>query len=362
MTLRICAFYITIIFIHLFDVPTQAQDSATNNQITAGSLSSHRVDEEKFVLINEIEQWITIKGDHSKPVILFLHGGPGSVMSPYADNIYKAWEKNFILVQWDQRGAGRTYGRNAPEELTKEYLQSHPLTIEQMAADGIALSEYLCRHLSKQKIILFGTSWGSALGVTIATKRPDLFYAYVGHSQIVNPSRDELLYEKVYQLSEKSNDTTSLKKLKEIGKPPYDQVRRVGQLSQIVKKYEGEYSVPAPESWFIEAPEYDNAKDDKDRRDGDDYSFVSFVGDKQLGVSSMRSSIDFLINNLDFKVPVYLIQGEEDILTPKESTRLYFDRLKAPKKKYILLPKTAHGFNKSVVDAQYKVFRSIKPY
>jgi pimeloyl-ACP methyl ester carboxylesterase len=364
MNLRMYAFYVTVIFIQsFFAVSMQAQDVRTGNQITsAGSLSSHRVDEEKFIPVNGIEQWITIKGDRSKPVILFLHGGPGSVISPYADHIYKAWEKDFIIVQWDQRGAGRTYGRNAPEELTKEYIQSHPLTIEQMAADGIALSEYLCKNLGKQKIILTGTSWGSALGVTMATRRPDLFYAYVGHSQIVNPSRDGQLYDKVYQLSEKSNDTASLNTLKETGKPPYDRARMVGQLWKIVKKYERENSVPPPEAWFAEAPAYDNAKDDKDRRDGDDYSFASFVGDKQLGIPSMRASINFLENNPDFKIPVYLIQGEEDILTPKESTKLYFDRLKAPEKKYILLPKTAHGLNQSVVDVQYRIFKSIKAY
>jgi pimeloyl-ACP methyl ester carboxylesterase len=334
----------------------------TTSQTTPGSASTNRLVEEKFVLLNGIEQWVVIKGDRSKPVILFLHGGPGSVMSPYADNLYKEWEKEFTIVQWDQRGAGRTYGRTAPEELTPKYLQSNPLTIDQMAADGIALSEYLCQRLGKKKIILFGTSWGSALGLTIATKRPDLFYAYVGHSQIVNPSTDELLYEKVYQLSLKSKDTASLAKLNEIGKPPYDRARTVGQLWKIVKKYERKNSVPAPESWFIESQGYNNAKDDQNRRDGDDYSFVNFVGDKHLKVPAIRSSINFLENNLNLTIPVYFIQGEEDILTSKESTRLYFDRLKAPEKKYVLLPATAHGFNQTVVDAQYRIFKSIKSF
>ncbi len=147
-----------------------------------------------------------------------------------------------------------------------------------------------------------------------------------------------------------------------MGKPPYEQAKTVGQLWRIVKKFERESSIPAPESWFVESAGYDNAKDDQNRRDGDDYSFVNFVGDKRLGVASMRSSINFLKNNLDFKIPVYLIQGEEDILTPKESTKMYFDKLKAPQKEYILLPKTAHGFNQSVVDAQYRIFKSIKAF
>lgn len=357
------SFCLTVIIIQfLFSASVYAQDTTIKSQPTTDAVSTQPVFEEKFLLINGIEQWVTIKGERSKPVILFLHGGPGSTMSPYADHLYKEWQKDFIIVQWDQRGAGRTYGRNAPEELTPEYLQSHPLTIEQIADDGIALSEYLLQHLGKRKIILFGTSWGSALGVTIAIKRPDLFYAYVGHSQIVNPSSDELLYNKVYQRALKNNDTSSLDKLNVIGRPPYDQAKTVGMLWRIVKKYERENSIPAPESWFVVSPGYDNTKDDQNRRDGDDYSFVNFVGDKLLGVPSIRSSINFLKNNLDFKLPVYFIQGEEDILTPKESTRIYFDKLKAAEKRYVLLPKTAHGLNKSVFDAQYKIFKSIKNF
>ncbi|GAA0878360.1 alpha/beta hydrolase [Algoriphagus jejuensis] len=281
-------------------------------------------------------------------------------MSPYADNLYKAWETDFLIVQWDQRGAGRTYGRNAPEELTPEFLQANPLTLTQMADDGIALSEFLIEHLGKEKIILFGTSWGSALGVAIATKRPDLFYAYVGHSQIVNPSSDEGLYKKVQQLATAANDTTSLDRLNEIGAPPYDRARTVGQLWRIVKKYESQNSQPAPESWFVPSSDYANAKDDQHRSDGDDYSYVNFVGDKVLGVAAMRASINFLETSLDFKIPVYLIQGEEDILTPKESTRLFFEQLKSPAKDYVLLPNTAHGFNQVVIDSQYAIFMSIR--
>ncbi len=356
-------FCLTVIIMHfLFSASVSAQNKKGERETIADSASTNRVFEEKYILINGIEQWITIKGNRSKPIILFLHGGPGSTLSPYSDHLYKKWEKDFIIVQWDQRGAGRTYGRNTPGELTPEYLRANPLTIEQIADDGITLSEYLLQHLGKQKIILFGTSWGSALGVTIASKRPGLFYAYVGHSQIVNPSNDELLYSNLYQRALRSNDTASLNKLNAIGKPPYDQAKTVGQLWRIVKKYERENSTPAPESWFVVSPGYDNKKDDQNRRDGDDYSFVNFVGDKKLNVPSIRSSINFLKNNLNFKIPVYFIQGEEDILTPKELTRMYFDKLKAPEKKYILLPGAAHGFNKSVIDTQYRIFKSIKAF
>lgn len=326
--------------------------------IDAGAKDSIR--EEKFIVINGIEQWVTIKGARSKPVILFLHGGPGSSLSPYSDALFKAWEKDFIIVQWDQRGAGRTYGLYAPEELTPAYLKANPLTVEQMTSDGIALSEYLIKHLGKQKIILFGTSWGSVLGVEMATKRPELFYAYVGHSQVVNPASDLKLYEKVYQIAQKTKDHESLETLNAIGKPPYDRAKKVGQLLRIVKKYERADSTPAPDAWFELAAGYDNAKDNQNRSDGDDYSFVNYTGDNVLGVPSMRANIDFMKDHLEFKVPMYFIQGKEDLLTPKESTKKYFKKLKAPEKKYILLPETAHGFNEMVLDALYKISMGVK--
>ena len=356
---RPSVFWVNIIILFLtFAIPIVGNGQTVT--VNKDSTLNTKISEEKFILINDIEHWVTIKGESSKPIILFLHGGPGSPLSPYSDKLYKNLEKDFIIVQWDQRGTGRTFGKYAPEELTPEFLKATPLTLELMTNDGIELSEYLLKYLGKQKIILFGTSWGSALGVKMASKRPELFYAYIGHSQIVNPSIDIEFYNTVYKMAEDKKDKDALETLNTIGKPPYDRAKKVGQLFRIIKKYEMANSIPAPESWFIVSPTYDNAKDNQNRSDGDDYSFVNYTGDSKLGVQAMSASIDLMKDNLEFKIPIYLIQGNEDILTPKEKSKEYFDKLNAPKKKYYLLPKTAHGFNESVLKTQYKIFKSIK--
>jgi pimeloyl-ACP methyl ester carboxylesterase len=354
------SFFKINVFILFLSLSIPAFTNAQTEIPGKDSAQTNRISEERFILINGIEQWVTIKGESSKPIILFIHGGPGSPLSPYADNLYKDWEKDFIIVQWDQRGAGRTFGRSAPEELSPEYLTANPLTIDLMTNDGIALSEYLLQHLGKQKLILFGSSWGSALGVKMATKRPDLFYAYVGHSQIVDPAITIELYDKIYKIAESRNDREALEILNTIGKPPYDRAKKAGQLLRTLKKYEKANSISAPESWFVLSPAYDNEKDNQHRSDGDDYSFVNYAGDSKLGVRSMSANINLMRDNVDFKIPVYLIQGSEDMLTPKEKTKKYFKKLKAPKKKYYLLPKTAHGFNVSVLETQYKIFKRIK--
>ncbi len=315
------------------------------------------ISEEKYVTIGGIEQWITIKGkDISKPVILFIHGGPGSTMSQYDDAMYGAWEKDFILVHWDQRGAGRTYGRNAPKELNEDYLIENPLTVEQMTNDGIELTKYLIDHLNKKKVILIGTSWGSILSVKMSLKNPALFYAYIGHAQFVNFSENiGYAYTKVLEMAENNKDNEAIELLGSLGKPPYDNAKNYGQLLRIIKKYERENSQPAPDTWFKLATEYENEKDSKDRYEGDDYSFINLVGHKKLGIKSMVSDVDFKSNELAFKIPVYFIQGAADILTSEAINRTYFDKITAPKKEYFLIPNAAHGFNQAVIDKQYEI-------
>lgn len=317
------------------------------------------INEERFISIGGIEQWITIKGDDkTKPVILFIHGGPGSTMSQYAGNIYSTWEKDFVLVNWDQRGAGKTYGRNAPAEVNEDYYVENPLTVERMTKDGIEITKYILDYLDKQKVILVGTSWGSLLGMQMILESPALFDAYVGHAQFVNFSRNiKYAYTKVYELSKSKEDKISLEKLNTLGEPPYKDARSYGQLLRIVKKYEAENSTPAPDAWWEIALQYDNEKDSKDRYDGDDYSFINLVGHEKLGIKSMVSDIDFDKNGLIINIPVYLIQGEHDILTSKAVNKSYFDKIKAPKKEYFLLPDAAHSLNQSVVDKQLEVVR-----
>jgi pimeloyl-ACP methyl ester carboxylesterase len=157
-----------------------------------------------------------------------------------------------------------------------------------------------------------------------------------------------------------NDDKASLEVLDTIGKPPYVKAKNFGQLLKVVKKYERANSIPAPDTWFVLAADYDNVKDNQNRNDGDDYSFVNYVGDSRLGVQSMRSTINIMKDNWNFKIPIYLIQGSEDLLTPKETTKNYFNKIKAPEKKYFLLPKTAHGFNLAVLETQYKIFKAIK--
>src|ERR1700722_8946208 len=142
---------------------------------TKPSLSRVAADEETYVPIGGTEQWVTVKGeDRKNPVVLILHGGPGAAFSPFDDSTFRQWRRNFTVVQWDQRGAGRTFSHNGGTSIEPT------MTIDRMVQDGIEVSEYLKHHLHQKKIVLFGGSWGSLLAVHMVKKRPDLFCAYLG--------------------------------------------------------------------------------------------------------------------------------------------------------------------------------------
>ena len=117
------------------------------------------IDEAMYVRSGGLEQWITIRGeDRRNPVLLFLHGGPGEAVNPWAYAGFRSWLKYFTVVQWDQPGAGRTLGRNGAASASS-------ITIDQMVKDGVDLTELLEKRLGKEKIVLVGHSWGSILGV-----------------------------------------------------------------------------------------------------------------------------------------------------------------------------------------------------
>ena len=139
------------------------------------------IDESGFVRIGGIDQWIAIQGiDRSNPVILYLHGGPGEAQSPFLDQ-FKQWEHDFTVVNWDQRGSGKTYEKNGKA--------TPDVTLDRLADDAIALTEYVLRKLGKKKLVLIGQSVGTVLGLKVALRRPDLYYAVVGTGQLVSVMR-----------------------------------------------------------------------------------------------------------------------------------------------------------------------------
>jgi len=308
--------------------------------------TSEPVNEEIFVRIGGIEQWITLKGDdRNNPVLLFLHGGPGDAWSPFADAMFSGWEKDFTLVQWDQRGAGRTYGKTGPSiEPT--------MTVERMAQDGIELAEFLTKHVNKRKIIIVGSSWGSVLGIHMAHARPDLFYAYVGGAQLVSTRKNESAsYARVLEMARSAGDQQAINALTTIGPPPWDSLRKWPVFAKTRRAYQAKLvtAPPAPEKI---SPAYASPEERAQYEAAEDFSFEHFFG---LTMSGPLELVDLPALGTDFAIPIYIFQGQEDLTALPELAQAYFDSIKAPHKQFYLVPGTGHEPSATELDMMLKV-------
>ncbi|MBN8887686.1 MAG: alpha/beta fold hydrolase [Rudaea sp.] len=149
--------------------------------VNAGStriFAEDGVAEQEYVTLGGVRQWISVRAmTRGQPLLLYLHGGPGGVISDVSYVFARPWEDFFTVVQWDQRG----FGRSAIDLDTMA-----PVTEEQLVADAIELIEQLRKRYGQRKIVLVGQSFGTIIGAGVARQRPDLLHAYVGLGQVTN--------------------------------------------------------------------------------------------------------------------------------------------------------------------------------
>lgn len=324
------------------------------------------IHEDMFVPIGGIEQWITIHGDDSvNPVVLVLHGGPGDALSPYADSLFAGWEKDFTMVQWDQRGAGRTYGKSGPSI-------EPSMTMDRMSKDGIEVAQYLLRHLGKRKIILIGGSWGSVLGIHMVHDRPDLFYAFVGQSVVVNFRKEvSVSYGRVLRMAETANDQATVAALKSIGAPPWKTLFPQWRIYRNAEKAYQAKLVTASAAHMQTAPAYAGTEERKQYEEAEDFSMFHFWGGRQpkspadagtLTLSGPLAEADLPALGTEFHIPIYFVEGEHDLTAPPELAKAYFESIKAPQKDFYMVAGSGHEPSQTMLDLTRKILlERIKP-
>jgi pimeloyl-ACP methyl ester carboxylesterase len=294
--------------------------------------SANGIDEAMFVRVGGIDQWITIRGQHrDNPVLLLLHGGPGVAMSPFALDTL-SWESQFTIVQWDQRGAGKTYGKSGPLD--------PGTTIDRMVQDGVELTELLRRQLHEPKVTLVGVSWGTIVGVQMAKARPDLFDAYVGTGQVVNQRRgDPLSYTELLAEARARRDAAAIRELEAIGPPPYDALSELGVRTRWALAYEaGAPSRMGILADVLLAPRY-TLRDCFNWIAGTENSQSHFFGETMTGPIMQ---LDLATVGTQFAIPMFVFQGAEDRITPTQLVIAYVDAITAPQKKLVLIEGAGH--------------------
>jgi pimeloyl-ACP methyl ester carboxylesterase len=302
---------------------------AIQSPALAAKIDEEGINRSAFVPIGGIDQWLSIEGDdRNNPVLLVVHGGPGEAQWPQASR-YKAWERTFVVVQWDQRGAGHTYGRYGAK--------TPDMTLSRITKDGIEVAEYLCRTLGKKKIVLLGHSWGSIVAVGMVKLRPELFAAYVGTAQVASwKASVNIQFDLLLAKARRDSDNATIRQLEKIGRPdPGD----ASQYFAFSRDLQGVMASPDREwikSLRAELPALLTAghKNFQDFVDGFQFSAEHLLADQ------MSTDLPKTANRLN--TAFFIIQGRDDVITPTQAAVDYFDQVRASRKELIIISDAGH--------------------
>ena len=301
--------------------------------------SADGIDSLERVPIGGIDQWIEIRGQSVRnPILLFIHGGPGSAFMPMARTFQDPWEKYFTVVQWDQRGAGKTYSSNSKE------VQRKTINMARMNADTLEVVNYLRKRFGREKIFVLGHSWGSVLGLYLAHDHPELLYAYIGVGQATDGMRnEESLYADTLAEARRTQNKKALDELASIA--PYPSANITFHQIRVMREWSGTLIGPtaaaanagddalmSPKAVFV-APEY---------------SLMNSVD----WFRGQLFSVDLLLPELtkmklsdlgyEYRVPIFFLEGRRDPYTPSSVAKEFFDKINDGEKQFVWFEESGH--------------------
>lgn len=306
---------------------------------------SKGINESMYVDINGTKQWINIYGENKdNPVLLYLHGGPGSSTSDIDYAFTRKWADAYTIVTWDQRNCGKSYDKNQNNIV---------ITKDLLITDGKEMTEFLLKHLSKEKITILGHSWGSIYGANLVLEYPEYYDAFIGTGQLVDADENEKRFKE---------EATKWAK----GDP--EAMEMVKQLT--------------PEKTTIEHYMIKNTLMNKYgcgmMKDGTDYNlfttilfnpnytvvdwFKYFFRDTSIYMKfniSDEFKMFSLKDRYDYSIPYYNINGNKDYQTNFELAEEYFEKVNAPKKKLYIMEDTSHGLLESKSNEFSKILHEI---
>jgi pimeloyl-ACP methyl ester carboxylesterase len=186
------------------------------------------------------------------------------------------------------------------------------------------------------KVVIFGHSWGTALGVLYTARFPEKVAAYVGSGQIGDWAAGESSsYAYALAEAERRDDRKLLEKLRAIGPPPHDAKslwtertslqRLEGKLDAKVLWTVGRIVLGRPEAAIFDLP---------NMLRGFRFSLGAMWAEvSKLNLAEVAPTL---------QVPVFFFLGRRDHWVAPEVSVAYFDALIAPSKKLVWFEESGH--------------------
>lgn len=286
------------------------------------------ISEAGFVTLGGIAQWVEVHGaDVANPVLVALHGGPGMPEGMLLRHFNGALEQVFTVVYWDQRGAGRTFSASTPPET---------MTVDRFLRDLDELVDHMRAKLGKDKVVLLGHSWGSALGTLYAARHPEKVAAYVGTGQIGDLAASEAAgYAFVLDEAKRRGNTKAVAELTKLGPPPYTE-----QQMMVERRWLGRFAgmFGSVSFWTIlritlfsgRGAAFNTPKVFR----GMFFSLRTLWG--QVSAINLERDVP------ELKMPVWFLNGRNDHQVSAVVAEQYFNKLVAPSKTLVWFEKSGH--------------------
>ena len=300
------------------------------------SIAEPGIDQMELVEIGGIRQALYFRGeDTANPVMLFLHGGPGSSEMPFIHTFQYEWEKDFTIVHWDQRNAGKTYYANDPEAVLPT------MTAERVLEDAREVTAYIKQKLNKDKLVIMGHSWGSVLGTMLVQAYPEDFSAYIGVGQIVNMMDNERVgYEAALEAARAAGNQSDIAALEALAPYPGNYDESFNSRIVEVRGYQTKYGLATG----MELGTILAAGTSPYCSTGELMYFLTVDALKYQGDAMRFLMEDYDARNygVEYSVPIYYIMGENDYQTPYPIAAAYFEEISAPEKRFFSVPDAGH--------------------
>lgn len=305
-------------------------------QLTAATpkiAKENSIAELREVRLNGRKEWVSIRGENrDKPLLLFLAGGPGGSQLAATRYELAELEKNFVVVNWEQPGAGKSYSAIAKKQLTPEIY----------VKDGTALVRSLLKEFQQEKLYLMGESWGSALGVFMVKERPELYHAFMGTGQMVAFEETEKIdYALAMKLAKENGDQKVVDTLLKNGEPPY-YGKAVTVKSSAYLNYLSQAMAKNPE---IQNAGFATLRDLSAKEYGllDKVNYLRGILQTFNHVYPQLYGIDLRKDYPKLEVPVYFLLGKHDLNAPISLVEDYYEKLEAPEKEIIWFEHSGHN-------------------
>lgn len=269
-----------------------------------------------------VRQWILVRGaERDKPLILFLHGGPGMPAMFLAHAWQSHLERDFVVVHWDRRGAGKSFAAGSPGD---------GLTVSQTLADTFELTQMLLNRFGRERLYLVGHSWGSYLGLLAVRDHPEYYSAFIGTGQMTgDPARASAMRRDfLTRAAQRQGDTEAAQRFAD---PEHVITER--DLFRYGAELHGSTSLWPILSTGLRAPEY---------------TFTDALNLKE-GAALVGRGMEYDVEPhpgagevTGVKVPVFMMLGRYDFNTPSPLAAEYLGRLQSPLKGLVWFEESAH--------------------